>query len=136
MLKAIITVGISASGKSMKVKSTNYLIAYKLRGESAQPTRKHLLTALFDGDIDEIESYFPEWKGLIDVVKNDYNKFITSVKDVFSNTKHIDNQKDFALSVKHHEFSGWLFSARKKNTCPMEEFYALPTQSKLKLLGV
>jgi hypothetical protein len=125
------------SQKRMKVKSTNYLVAHKMRGETAVPTKRNLLTAFFDGDLDELISYFPEFKKYADPFIAEYHALLDEASAAWHKYKHIDDQKEFAMHVKNHpRVSGLLFGAKRNQMTPTQIFNDLDLNKKLRFFGV
>ena len=112
------------SGKRMKIKSEKYVCAHRIRGEDTIPTRKNLLELVFIGEVAEFLVYFGEYTDLVTVIETEVETFLDSLDKVWGSSKNIENQKEFAISVKDSRGSGFLFGARKNKTTPRDEFHA------------
>jgi RNA ligase len=121
------------SSKRMKIKSSNYVLAHRIRGEDTIPTRKNLLELIFTGEVAEFLIYFPEYTDLVTGVETDVETFLDSLDKVWEANKDIENQKEFALALKGLNGTGFLFSARKNKTNPRDEFNATNLLSKQRI---
>ena len=124
------------TNKRVKIKSKTYLVAHKLRGNEAVPTRKNVLTLVLEGEVDEFLAYFPEWKGIINTAQSEVDELLTDVMIYWEKAKGLESQKEFALVVKSAKAPWILFSARKNGTIPSVEFHKAALSQKLKTLGV
>jgi hypothetical protein len=122
-----------ASGKRMKIKSSSYVCAHRIRGEDTIPTRKNLLELVFTGEVAEFLVYFPEYTDLVTGIEKEVETFLEGLDKVWEANKGIENQKEFALALKGAVGTGFLFSARKNKTNPRDEFYATNLLSKQRL---
>lgn len=88
----------------VKVKSGNYLVAHKLKGEGDHPTPKNLLELIRTGETEEVLTYFPEWTESINILKEKYTKFldrmISDMADFFDKGDSFETRKELALWVK------------------------------------
>jgi len=123
------------SNKRVKIKSATYVAAHKLRGNDPVPTKKNLLTVIFEGEVDELLAYFPEFKEYIDPLQARLNWIIGAMGEDWLKVKDIESQKDFALAVKDKPYSNVLFEARKKNENPVKVFEGMTLSYKLRLFG-
>ena len=118
----------------MKVKSPAYLAAHRLRGET-RPTPKRIMDMLFINEQDEYLAIFPEDKPLckpyqkaFNAVKSDY---ITSIGFYMG----IQDQKEFAMKIKHKPIAGLLFTKRKNKDLAFNDvFDNLFTSAKYKIV--
>ena len=124
------------TNKRVKIKSKTYLVAHKLRGNEAVPTRKNVLTLVLEGEVDEFLAYFPEWKGIISAAQAEVNAILEDAEEFWEKAKNIESQKEYALVVKSAKAPWILFSARKNGTIPSVEFHKADLNQKLKTLGV
>ena len=124
------------TNKRVKIKSKTYLVAHKLRGNDAVPTRKNVLTLVLEGEVDEFLAYFPEWKGIINTAQNEVDELLNDAMIYWEKAKGLESQKEFALAVKSAKAPWILFSARKNGTIPSVEFHKADLNQKLKTLGV
>lgn len=123
------------SNKRVKIKSATYVAAHKLRGNDPVPTKKNLLTVIFEGEVDELLAYFPEFKEYIDPLQARLSWIVGAMGEDWLKVKDIESQKDFALAVKDKPYSNVLFEARKKNQDPVKVFDGMTLSYKLRLFG-
>lgn len=122
------------TNKRVKIKSKTYLVAHKLRGNEAVPTRKNVLTLVLEGEVSEWKLYFPEWASMTDECAAEVDAFLKEADELFYSNNHLTNQKEFAQSIQLSKFKGCslLFSARKLESIPSKVFNALDISRKLK----
>lgn len=123
------------ANKRIKIKSKTYVVAHQLRGNDPVPTRKNLLTVIFEGEVDELLAYFPEFKEYVDPLVEEYMSFVEEMNHIWWRSLDITDQKEFALKVKDFRCSGVLFEARKRNVRPVNVFLDMPLNKKLRLFG-
>lgn len=123
------------SNKRVKIKSATYVAAHKLRGNDPVPTKKNLLTVIFEGEVDELLAYFPEFKEYVDPIVEEVNSTKSELVRIWEEVKNIETQKDFALAVKNYKFSNVLFEARKTQHAVEKVFEEMSLNYKLKLFG-
>lgn len=119
------------SNKRIKLKSTAYLVAHRLRGEDTKPTRKNIFTLIFTGEADEFLVYFPEYKEFFDAANEDINVVNDELNEVWKSVKNITDQKEFAMKVKDHRLSAIFFMAKKNNLHPVQIFHNMPVDKKV-----
>ena len=124
-----------SSNKRIKIKSATYVAAHKLRGNDPVPTTKNLLTVLFEGEVDELLAYFPEFKEYVEPLQVKIAEALAEMMEVWHNVSGIENQKDFALAIKDCKLKNVLFDARKNKTDPLHAFNTLNLNYKLKIFG-
>ncbi len=124
------------SGKRVKIKAKTYLVAHKLRGENAVPTRKNLMGLVLEGEVDEFLAYFPEWTEAVVALQQEVSSFEASLLEVWFDVCNIEDQKEFALKVKDLRGSGFLFEAKKKKESPVVIFRQADLNKKLRVFGV
>lgn len=103
------------NGLRYKVKSATYLGLHKIRGEGDNLFNpKHLLPFVLNGEDDELLTYYEEARVTYYELKiRVLNDYITLL-ETWADHKDIEDQKEFALAVKNHPFSGLLFHIRKE----------------------
>ncbi len=98
-----------------KIKSATYLGLHKLRGEGDNMFNpKHLLPFVMAGEEDELLTYFEEVRPQFYELKARVYEEYADLLEVWADNKDIQDQKEFALKVKHVPFASVLFSVRKK----------------------
>jgi hypothetical protein len=120
------------SGKRVKIKAKTYIVAHKLRGESAVPTKKNLLGLVFEGEVDEFLAYFPEWTEGVRAIQSEIEAFEANMVSVWETVKSIEDQKEFALKVKDSQASVFFFKAKQLKVSPVDVFREFPADRKLK----
>lgn len=123
------------SGKRIKLKSSAYLIAHSIRGETGRPTRKNVLNLILTGEDGEFLIYFPEYNELFDKARQEVLEFYDKLNNVWKNIHFIENQKEFALVIKDVPESAIYFMAKKQRVNPTSVFSNLPIEKKIKFLG-
>jgi tRNA splicing ligase len=98
-----------------KIKNSRYLSLHKMRGNGDNIyAPKTLLPFIMRGDTREIATYFPEVKETIQRYEKLINTEFLNLLGVWVESRHIPDQKEFALYVvPRTQFSGVLFTARK-----------------------
>jgi hypothetical protein len=115
------------------------MVAHKLRGNDAVPTRKNLLALVLEGEVDEFLVYFQEWKTLINDVQVEVAQVEADLISAWALNRYLGSQKEFALAVKDVKASWALFKARQQNLGqgdPLHVFHAAPLSQKMKVFGV
>jgi hypothetical protein len=121
------------SNKRMKVKSSLYVVAHSIRGNDPLPTKKNLLRLLFTGELGEFCAYFPEWSEKALDIQREVNNAYRELAIAWDKYKHLESQKDFALSVKDVPYNGILFQARKMNKTINESWNDWPIEKKISM---
>ncbi|MCZ2397829.1 MAG: T4 RnlA family RNA ligase [Chitinophagales bacterium] len=121
------------SNKRMKVKSSLYVVAHAIRGNDPLPTKKNLLNLLFTGELDEFIAYFPEWTEKAEEVRSEVLLVQQGLAEAWNNYHQIEDQKEFALSIKNVKHNGILFQARKAKTDITEVWKNLDIQKKINM---
>lgn len=99
-----------------KIKSATYLGLHRLRGEGDNMFNpKHLLPFVLAGEEEELLVYFPEVREQFFELKSRVYKEYIDLLEVWADNKDIQDQKEFALKIKHVPFASVLFSVRKKH---------------------
>ena len=77
---------------------------------------KYLLPFIFDGEEDELLTYFPEVKEQFFKLKGDVLREYINLLELWNDCKEIELQKDFALAIKGKTpYTSVLFNLRKKD---------------------
>lgn len=121
------------SNKRMKVKSSLYVVAHAIRGNDPLPTKKNLLNLLFTGELDEFIAYFPEWTEKAEEVRSEVLLVQQGLAEAWNNYHQIEDQKEFALSIKNVKHNGILFQSRKAETDITEVWKNLDIQKKINM---
>lgn len=121
------------SKKRMKVKSSLYVVAHSIRGNDPLPTKKNLLRLLFTGELGEFCAYFPEWSEKASDIQREVDNAYRELSVAWDKYKHLESQKDFALSIKDVPYNGILFQARKMNKTVNESWNDWPLEKKISM---
>lgn len=121
------------SKKRMKVKSSLYVVAHAIRGNDSLPTKKNLLRLLFTGELGEFCAYFPEWSEKALDIQREVDNAYRELTTTWDKYKHLESQKDFALSIKGVPYNGILFQARKVNKTVNEAWNDWPIEKKISM---
>ena len=118
----------------MKVKSPAYVAAHRLRGETIL-TGKRVMDMIFLNEQEEYLSIFPEDEDMFNTYLTALSRLKADFEALWDKTKNIEDQKEFALSVKVSRVSSLLFNKRKDNSLSFEDMFGkLFTSNKYKLI--
>jgi hypothetical protein len=108
----------------LKIKNKRYVALHHMRGEGDNLfSPKHLLPFIMKGEHSEVENYFPECSEALWGVSNQINFEKATMLASWDETKHIQDQKEFALAITQRtSLSSFLFTARKMGREPVEVF--------------
>jgi hypothetical protein len=101
------------SGKRMKFKSKQYVVAHSIRGDSTVPTQKNIFKLVLTNEQAEFLSYFPEFTPEFTLAAMEVSIFVDNMTEFYESVSHIQDQKEFALTVKNHLAKSFMFTARK-----------------------
>ena len=100
----------------MKCKNGKYLAIAHLRG-NGQISPKRILKLVMENETSEYLSYFETDKPYFHFVQTQYDLCIERITKIYESAKHIENQKEFALTIipqcKYQFESGVMFKCRK-----------------------
>lgn len=96
----------------IKIKSSSYVAIHRLRGEG-ENSIKSFVDVVFKHEEDELLVYFPEYTEITMKFKAAYDNMLKYINKLWMETKHIENQKEFALIVKDTNVSGIMFNLKK-----------------------
>jgi hypothetical protein len=101
-------------GIRFKVKNEAYLRLHHMADNGNIANPKCYVPFLVKGEKDEVLTYFPELKPLMDKAEEKIQEEWKKLLDLWKECYKIESQKDFALSIlKRTKFSGILFTLRK-----------------------
>lgn len=121
------------SNKRMKVKSSLYVVAHAIRGNDPLPTKKNLLRLLFTGELGEFCAYFPEWEEKALNIQREVDNAYRELAITWDKYKHLESQKEFAMSIKDVSYNALLFRARKMNKTVNETWNEWPLEKKISM---
>lgn len=112
----------------IKVKSSTYVALHRLRGEGDNLiSPKYIVPLVLNGEMDEVLTYWSEYTEDFHKVKEEIDLHEKKICDLWDRVQHIEDQKEFALSILDKTpFCGLLFTARKVGKHPKEIFRESP----------
>lgn len=110
----------------VKVKSPAYVEVHHLKGND-ELNIKSIIEMIKTNETDEFLSYFPEYEGAFNSIRERIEIFIFLLERELDEIqqKTYETQKDFALAVKDKPFSGYYFLWRKTGVKPREWVWGL-----------
>lgn len=119
-----------------KIKSPAYVATHLIRGEGLNPKRIAQLLAI--NEQDEYLQYYPEDKHHFEQVLTLLVEKLTLVQSVFSQIKHIEDKRTFALSVNDLLPSDLRFlcfeAFKRKHDNISQCFWNLPVETRVKFI--
>jgi len=112
--------------RRIKIKSAEYIALHRLNNNGNILHPKNILPFILKGEEDEVLQYFPEISEQTLEIKAFVDKMKEELDNIWFSYGDIKNRKRFALAVKDHPLSGYLFEARKKESHPVEEMLSSP----------
>lgn len=120
--------------RRIKVKNPAYVAVHNLR-DGWGPRR--ILQLVRQGEGEEFLSYFPEFVEEYEEIKGQFDMLCEEAGDTYSRYRHLEDQKEFALSVKQKAYCGALFALRAGKVESIAEFYKnIGIKNLEKLLGI
>ena len=92
-----------------------------------------LFRSLFTGELGEFCAYFPEWSEKALEIQREVDNAYRELAIAWDEYKHLESQKDFALSIKDVPYNGILFQARKMNKTVNESWNDWPLEKKISM---
>lgn len=109
----------------IKIKTKEYVRLARIRDCMSA---RRMLEIVRDGESTEFLAYFQEYQALHDKVLEAYNSFIANIESTYDLYKHIENQKEFALSVKDLPYNGFYFGLRQ-NRSVKQQMASMPVKN-------
>lgn len=116
-----------------KIKSPAYVAVHHIRGEGLNP--KRISQIVLTGETEEYLKYFPEDEQHFLPYIDAHLWLTRALVAAYEATKHITDQKEFALAVKDYPYSAILFQCKKRDVLPVNTFNEQREEYKIKLLG-
>lgn len=109
------------TGKRVKLKKETYLKRHRLLDKM---NYKNIIPLWFDGEQDEIVSYFPASQQLFDKVSSQFDALVDKLKSAYNDVISLDDRKQFALKVlaNYKPISSILFALFGKKNVNIKEF--------------
>ncbi len=110
-----------SNGMRVKVKNSKWCALARLKDNNNVFLPKYMVPLVLSGEMDEVVLYLPELEDEMYKMKENLNSELENLLTVWNNTKHIEQQKEFALSViPQTKFASILFTARKSGESPKD----------------
>lgn len=95
-----------------KMKTLSYLTLHRCMANKV-PTPKLLIPLLLTEEMSEVLAYFPEFKSYADELQAFLDEKKADLQALWLQSKHISDQKEFALTIAHNKLKAILFTTRK-----------------------
>jgi len=96
----------------LKIKNPAYLAVAHMR-DNGEHSEKRVITLVMMNEQEEYLSYFPEDRPFFQKYIDAHERLREDISKTWEKVKEIENQKEFALQVKHLPISGILFRMKK-----------------------
>ncbi len=120
------------TGERVKMKSPAYVVAHRIRGNGL--TMNSICELVAMNEQDEYLTYFPEDRKFFTPVEDKLSEIILNIKGTYVLYRDVESQKDFALAIKDHPFSGVMFKARKMNISVIDAWNDYPVSKRAEWL--
>lgn len=104
----------------VKVKNPAYVQVHHLKDNGGVLLPKRVAALVWINEYAEILSYFPEYEPYFTPIIDKFERLKLEVNDLWKNVKTIENQKEFALKVKDHPWSAFMFQAKNRGGEPLD----------------
>ncbi len=115
-----------------KIKSPVYVAVHNIRGEGLSP--KRIAQIVLSGESAEYLKYFPEDESFFIPYFDAQESLQIALQTVYDATKHIEDQKAFAMEVKDEPFSAVLFQCKRHMKPPFAVFEEQREEAKIRML--
>ena len=102
-------------GERIKIKSSTYLSIHSLWNNGSVVNKRSVVKLFLSNDLDEVIEMFPHSKEVVLQYKTTLLNFLHNCEEFYSQIKHIESQKDFALAAKNFSHPSVLFLMRQYN---------------------
>lgn len=109
------------TGLRYKWKTKSYLAFHRLKDNGNIILPRNLVAIVMTGETSEVRAVMPEIIPALEEVEQELNKSFKDLLTLWLENRHLESQKDFAMKVKHHPFSGMLFNLRKTHGAGADE---------------
>lgn len=107
-------------GNRLKIKNKNYLIAHHFKTGTWGRDRILEFLMLPQAEQEEFMAYYPAFKPKLTKIKEEAAQKLAFLSQIYYNSKGIESQKEFALSIKDVPMKGILFNCRKTGKSPVD----------------
>lgn len=108
---------VDANYNRIKVKHPGYVRIHQMKDSF---TIKNIVNCVRNAEALEFVNYFPEYRDLVNIIKESVFKLCQDCHDVYDITKDIPVQKDFAKQVEDFPYKGILFAVRNRKQPSIE----------------
>lgn len=105
----------------VKIKSESYKALNNLRDGHGP---KRIVQMICSGKHKQFLKFFPEWVDQYTRFEAKFNSLVSQIQRAWEDNRHIQVQKDFALTIKDIPFSGALFMMRAGKVNSVREYLA------------
>lgn len=102
----------------MKIKSPEYVALHRLANNGNIAAVKNLLPFVLSGETDELLCYFPECREFVEKIQGQLDKWEVELDNLWFTHGDVDSRKKFALAVKDHPLSCFLFMSKDNGLHP------------------
>lgn len=102
----------------MKIKSAEYVALHRMSNNGNIASVKNLLPFVLEGETDELLCYFPECEPFLNKVAEKLGQWEKELDNLWFVYQDEDNRKKFALAVKDHPLSCFLFTSKDNGLHP------------------
>jgi hypothetical protein len=102
---------VDANFNRIKVKSPHYISISHLKPKSSA---EHLYQVALKGEIEEVITYFPQWKKELELAQEQYWQLAWTIANSWIELSEIVDQKEFALAAQKTVAPSILFALRNK----------------------
>jgi hypothetical protein len=103
---------IDDDNNRVKVKNPTYVELHHLKG-NGEITPKRITNVIFNGELEEVINYFPEYREFFEPYQAAYDLMVDEINQIWDTISKIDEQKEFALTIKDLPYKSILFSMKK-----------------------
>lgn len=112
---------VDGQGNRIKVKHPQYVALHHVRDQLGP---KWLVKVIVSGEVPEVLSVFPKYQEEFATMTARYEALVAEIESAFIETKHIENQKEFALAVKDKGYAAVLFALRSNKVSSVKQWLA------------
>lgn len=118
----------------VKMKCPDYLRLHRLVDNGNGLSFKRILDIVRTGETPEVLLYFPEYTTVCNEVKEKYEAFISNVEQEWDKYRHIENRKEFAITIKDNKYRSLLFQYKTGMTSIRNFLAEIPLSKAVELI--